>query len=156
MDLKPRFETSNEMYMAGIRRHHLYFEAPTDIPEQWDEFTKFLPLDAQIGAETYGIMCGDQPEFQQFEYMVAVEVRDEAQYPELNSLIVPVARYAVFTIKGDIENLRTAWQYIYQEWLPQSGYDDNEEAPAFEKYGKDFDETTNTGTFEIWIPIDKK
>ena len=48
--------------------------------------------------------------------------------------------------------ISATWRAIYQ-WLPTSGYM-RARAPDFERYSEDFDARTNSGSVEIWIPVE--
>ncbi len=57
-----------------------------------------------------------------FEVFVGLEIeRLEAAPVELLLKILPATQYAVFTLRG--QQINSDWpRYIYQEWLPGSGY----------------------------------
>lgn len=156
MDLKPRFETTSKSLMVGIRRHHAFQDGATNLPKQWQEFSRKLPMPAQIGTTTYGIICGSDNIAKSFEYMTAVEVEE---FPEITDwqqrLIIPIARYAVFTHDGSSDDIYKSWERIWQEWLPRSGYL-NSNIPDFEKYDERFNPILNEGIVELWVPIKAK
>lgn len=156
MNLKPRFETVNKMFLAGLRRHHSFTDGVSNIAAQWQEFVKGLPLENQIGSKTYGVMCGHDPKAKTFEYMTAVEVSEFTPNLEWNQrLIIPIARYAVFTHQCETHELHISWQQIWDEWLPNSGYASSN-IPDFELYDERFDPDTGHGIIELWVPIRPK
>jgi AraC family transcriptional regulator len=142
-----RFADGRPMLLAGIRRHHRYADAPRDIPKQWEAFVALGTLPGQQGATTYGAMCGNDPAAQTFEYMCAAEVADFAAVPpSLGRMRVPAQRYAVFTHRGPVPELRATWDAIWNDWLPRSGHEPAD-TPDFERYDPATDE------IEIWFPV---
>lgn len=152
--MKPRFEDSQNMLMAGIRRQHNYGEAAQTIETQWGEFVDFTPLKNQLGRENYGIMCANYPQLQTFEYMTAVQVRNFDDLPaDFDRLIVEINRYAVFTLDMKNYSISDGWQYIWNDWLPRSGYIGDDDAPEYEKYLKGVGPIANIAAIELWYPI---
>jgi AraC family transcriptional regulator len=93
-------------------------------------------------------------------YVVGVEVNNRHTIPaEYNVYTVPEAVFAVFTTPaGDEESFssisRDTWQYIFTEWLPNSGYEFDIEGTAFELY--DEHSIGKTGkACDIYIPVVK-
>lgn len=156
MNLKPRFETSNNILLAGLGRRHKYQDGNANIPAQWDDFVKFLPIKNQILDDAYGVLNFGQTEFGDFEYICAVEVSNYSQTPpELKKLNIKINRYAVFEFNGDFKNLSDAWNFAWNEWLPKSLYSKDEDAQEFEKY-IDGTNLNKTPKCELWLPIARK
>lgn len=63
-------------------------------------------------------------------------------------------RYAIFHQRSHISTIRSGWNSIWNNWLPESEYE-VVDAPDFGLYDDGFDSVTGMGDFEIWIPIDK-
>lgn len=63
------------------------------------------------------------PKDARWYYFAGVEVKDlEIRYPSsLVSRFIPAARYLRFTIAGPVTEIGPAHQYIYEQWLPNSG-----------------------------------
>jgi AraC family transcriptional regulator len=88
-----------------------------------------------------------------FDYVCGVEVEDFSRLSaDWSRVRIPEQRYAVFLQREHISTIRSAWNTIWNKWLPESGYQ-VVDAPYFERYGDDFDPVAGTGGFEIWIPI---
>lgn len=62
--------------------------------------------------------------------------------------------YAVFHYVG-LPTDTSVFQYIFSEWLPQSGFE-LEERPHFEVLGKKYSNNSSHSEEEIWIPIRNK
>ena len=58
-----------------------------------------------------------------FTKWAAVEVSDSLNKPEgMHSLDIPAGQYAIFIHEGRSEYFHQTMQYIFESWLPQSGY----------------------------------
>lgn len=90
----------------------------------------------------------------EFEKWAAVEVPDYNTIPfGMETLTLPAGLYAVFLYKGEGGRAATkAFQYIFETWLPNSGYvlDDR---PHFELLGAKFQNAHPDSEEEIWIPV---
>ena len=89
-----------------------------------------------------------------FTKWAAVEVKDFENIPlGFEKLEIPSSNYAVFLHKGNTEMFAKTAQYIYAEWLPNSGFQlDNK--PHFEVLGDTYLGHENPESEEeIWIPI---
>jgi predicted transcriptional regulator YdeE len=148
-----RYVDAPAMLLGGIRREHAYADAPLGIPAQWEEFRALGGLPGQVDGVAYGVICGNTPERQAFEYMCAVEVRDlSALAPGMGRMRVAPQHYAVFEHAGPLSALHETWGAIWHEWLPRSGRT-GVHAPDFERYDARFDPDTGRGVVEIWYPI---
>jgi AraC family transcriptional regulator len=87
------------------------------------------------------------------EDISGVEVSDFAKMPkEWRRIRIPEQRYVVFTHRDHISSIRQVWFTIWNKALQESGYKPAE-GPEFERYGEEFESSSGTGGFEIWIPI---
>ncbi|HRX08051.1 MAG TPA: GyrI-like domain-containing protein [Candidatus Limiplasma sp.] len=88
-------------------------------------------------------IIGNKPRIddETFDYIIAV--RYEGAVPEgMEKLVLPATTWAVFP---DVHN---AWERLYTEWLPNSGYD-LADAPIVEcHYAPDHEPAT-----ELWVPV---
>lgn len=140
------------MLLAGLRRTYSFAEAPTAIPAAWWAFTATLPLPGQIGATTYGAVCGADMAAGTFEYMCAAEVGNfDALGPDVGRMKVVAAHYAVFVHKGPITAIRETIEAAHH-WLEANGEWIDGHTPTFERYGPAFDPATGADT-EIWLPV---
>lgn len=89
-----------------------------------------------------------------FTKWAAVEVKNFENIPDgFEKLEIPSGKYAVFLHKGNTEMFAKTAQYIYTEWLPNSGFQlDNK--PHFEVLGDNYLGHENPESEEeVWIPI---
>ena len=89
-----------------------------------------------------------------FEKWAGVEVSAFPKRPSsMEAVVIPSGLYAVFHYKGRSTD-QTIYRYIFQQWLPKSGYElDNR--PHFEILGEKYRNNDPESEEEIWIPIRK-
>lgn len=150
----PRFENGKTLLIAGLGERY-NAETSAGIPAQWQRFAPNIGhIPGQIGHATYGVLCNSD-DAGNTEYISGVEVSNFARVPkEWSRLRIPEQRYAVFSHRDHISTIRRVWYTIWNKWLPESGQK-VAEGPEFERYGEEFNPSTGTGGFEIWIPIQK-
>jgi len=149
----PRFETREQFVIAGLLAHYS-FEASEGIPDQWRRFAPHIGhVEGQLGPETYGVSCNFSRKGE-FDYITGVGVIAAIKNtPELSSIAVAPARYAVFTHPSHVIDLHRTQYAIWNVWMPQSGRRIST-APNFELYHEDFDPVTGMGKIEIWMPLE--
>lgn len=92
--------------------------------------------------------------FTTFTKWAAIEIKEFENTPEgFEHMELPSGKYAVFNHKGNTEMFAKTAQYIYGEWLPNSGYElDNR--PHFELLGDNYLGHENPDSEEeVWVPI---
>ena len=91
-----------------------------------------------------------------FEKWAAIEVSDFDNLPVgMEAYTLPVGLYAVFLFKGAASEASETFRYIFERWLPSSGYEiDNR--PHFEILGEKYKHEDPSSEEEIWIPIKMK
>jgi AraC family transcriptional regulator len=149
---EPRFEQGRFQLIAGFGARFTQ-DTAQDIPQLWEKFLPWLGnMPGQKDEVTYGVCCN--PDGQGgFEYIAGVEISRLDDLPEQYRWIeIQPGPYAVFEHKGPLKNLPDTFQYIWKEWLPQSGHQAADE-PEFERYSEDFNPRTGEGSLEIWIPL---
>ena len=148
----PRFVNGKRLLIAGLGERYTC-ETSAAIPSQWQRFLPYLgQIPTQLGGTAYGVRCNSD-DAGNFDYVCGVEVKDFSKLPpDLSRVRIPEQRYTVFRQRSHISTIRSTWNAIWNNWLPESGYE-AVDAPDFECYGEDFDSATGAGGFEIWIPI---
>jgi AraC family transcriptional regulator len=146
-----RHEDGRPMLLGGLRRHHKFQDAERSIAEQWRQFNSLGQIPGQLGSIAYGVICGHQPNG--FEYMCGFEVDSFSGLPsDMGRIRTQEQHYAVFLHREHASQIRTTWERILKEWLPNSGYD-SAHKPDFEVYDRQFNPNTGLGGIEIWISI---
>ena len=89
-----------------------------------------------------------------FTKWAALEIKNFDTVPNgFEKLELSSGKYAVFNHKGNTEMFAKTAQYIYTEWLPNSGFQLNNK-PHFEVLGDNYLGHENPESEEeIWIPI---
>jgi AraC family transcriptional regulator len=151
--LEPRFEDGKPLLIAGLMERYSGTEA--DFPAQWQRFAPYIGhIPGQVGEAAYGVISAVPGGGGGFDYLSGVEVFGFAALPdEFSRLHIPARRYVVFEHRGHVSAIRNTMAAIWNEWLPQSGYEVAESAEFFERYGEEFDPRTGLGVVEIWIPL---
>ena len=147
-----RFEQGKTLLVAGISRRYTC-ESSAGVPAQWNEFLpQFGHVPGQVGRIAYGVRCNTDSEGA-FDYLCGVEVPGFSQLPaSLTRMRIPPQKYAVFSHTAHVASIRSTWNTIWTQWLPNSGHE-VVDAPDFERYGPQFDPQTGLGGFEIWLPV---
>lgn len=126
-------------------------------------WSSFMPLQQEIknkkGSDLYSLQIYPPDFFNHFnpetifEKWAAVEVTDFSMVPsQMESLVIPEGTYVVFLFKGNVSEASKAFQYIFNTWLPGSGYQlDNR--PHFELLGERYKNNDPDSEEEIWIPV---
>lgn len=114
----------------------------------------------RIGHDMYGIMTST-PESKrthphELQYLTAVAVSAVDSIPEgMIWRTVPDTTFAVFTHKGPITAIGDTVGQIYQQWLPQSGYEHSDIADI-ELYDHRFNCEQENQEMEYWISVRPK
>ncbi|KAF0194489.1 MAG: transcription activator effector binding protein [Bacteroidetes bacterium] len=88
-----------------------------------------------------------------FDKWAVAEVADFTVVPEgMESYVLPAGLYAVFFHKGAASTGEATFRYIFETWMPSSGYvPDNR--PHFEVLGAKYRNNDPDSEEEIWIPV---
>lgn len=148
----PRIEKIPTMRLAALPgRHDL--NNPSGIPAQWNSFGPLVPgIEGVIPGAAYGVV-GDMTDGQ-FDYAPGVQITPDATVlSPLTVMTIPARKWARFTHKGHVSNVRATCAAIYGDWLPNSNAEQAEGLSFVEYYGPDFDPRTGHGTIEIWVGL---
>ena len=124
-----------------------------EIPQLWREFwprTKEI-LHRVPANVAYGVIDKFDEEKGEFDYVAGLEVESPSEIPEgMTGVELPDQTYAVFDCT--LPTLMETIGYVYQEWLPGSGYI-RTEGPEFELYDERFDMAQGKLDMAIYIPV---
>lgn len=155
--MTPRIETKNPKKLVGIKLSLSL--ANYKIGDLWKNFMpRRKEISNTISQDLISMSVYSATYFSnfspnnQFEKWAAVEVINfENLPPEMETYLLPEGLYAIFNYKG-LNTDRSVFQYIFQTWLPQSGYTlDNR--PQLEILGSRYKNNDPNSEEEIWIPI---
>lgn len=150
----PRFEIRPAMVFAGLTQRH-QMSNPAGLPGQWQRFQPYIGnIDGAIAGAAYGLV-GEIAD-NEFEYVVAVEMRPGAEVPaELERVTVPALKWARFTHGGDLSTIRQTIGAA-EQWLTANGHEASQASYSFlEYYGPGFDARSGSGDIEIWFGLDR-
>jgi AraC family transcriptional regulator len=89
----------------------------------------------------------------EFEKWAAIEVTGFDTIPEgMECLVIPAGSYAVFLHRGPAGEAAKTYRYIFEEWLPASGFI-LDERPHFAVMGEKYKKDDAGSEEEIWIPV---
>lgn len=150
--IEPRIILDREFHIAGLKKS----VRPGDklIKHMWEEFgfRKQELKQSAINGCLLGI-CEYKPEItdeDEFDYIACIEVKELNSIPDgMISKSIPGSKYAVFTHKGGLSGLKSAYNAIYASWLPGSGYE-LAELDTIEAY---YPEAGSNDRLDIYIPI---
>ncbi len=88
-----------------------------------------------------------------FEKWAAREVSQIEGIPEgMDTMLLPSGLYAVFPYKGTPAHFEPFFRYMFQTWMPSSGYE-VDDRPHFEILGEKYKLNDPDSEEEIWVPI---
>ena len=156
--MEPRFETIAEKKFAGKRLTMSFAENRTQ--ELWQSFMpRRREITDAVGTDLYSIEVYPPDFFDafdpetQFEKWAAVEVSSIDDLPEgLETLTAPAGLYAVFIHRGPASEAIITYTYIFQTWLPASGFK-LDRRPHFAVMGEKYRNEDPDSEEEIWIPV---
>lgn len=158
-EMQPKFLTKPSFTLVGLRYYGKNEHG--EIAQLWDQFNQRMAalggLPNETGDAAIGLCIGsdDEPLEGAFEYVAGLPVSKADQVPEgFVVREVPEYTYAVFAHKGDLPSLSKTYEYIYESWLPQSGYQLAAKID-FEYYDQDFKDFAPDSVFYIYVPIIK-
>ena len=152
----PHFIDSEPILIAGIREPLNENSAET-IPLLWKKFAPFIGnISHQLGQVAFGLCVPSKSSSNGvYYYMAGCAVSEFANLPpELSPLIVPSQQYAIFAHDAHLSRIRETIDAVFDQWLPQSGYQHNTQSlHFFERYDENFNPETGLGGMEIWLPV---
>lgn len=153
---KPRIERKAEITVVGLVGK--FTMQNNTISSLWTEFNK---RDKEITNAVSDVAIGvcfydkDHTNESAFTYLAGKIVDSDYAMPSgMSSRKIPAADYAVFEHKGALDTLRETYNQIFEEWLPQSGYEFGNQ-DDLEIYGDKFAYGKRDSIMEIWIPVKK-
>ena len=157
--MEPKFITKPGFTVMGLR----YFgkNEKGEIADLWGSFNQRVEdlggLPNETGEAAIGLCVTpeDAPADGAFEYVAGFPVSQVEDVP-VGFVVrqVPEYTYAVFAHRGDLAGLGKTYEYIYEVWLPQSGYQLAAKID-FEYYDQDFKDFAPDSVFYIYLPVKK-
>ena len=166
--MEPKFVTLPQLELVGfvLRTTSVEGKNIAEIPLFWEQYMsdgRLQELAAQPFADPkaeYGACMPIDPETEEFDYIIGFERRPGAEVTaEYELRTVPPATYVVFsTPPADGADfpacIQGTWQFIFNEWFPDSGYEYAAGCVDFEYYDERSMGTTGK-VCDIYIPVVK-
>lgn len=159
--MRVRLISAEEILLVGLNARSSISNNKTK--ELWSTFKPRLnEIKDRWGIEYYSVEVYDNLDYFQtfnptksFEKWATVRVSKGVSIPEnMKPLTIPSGDYAVFDYKGKPSEAFKTYQYIYGEWINNSGYSlDNR--PHFALMGEKYLGENDASEEELWIPIKK-
>lgn len=128
-----------------------------EISAMWGAFTqRFHEVQGRICPSVKLGVCGDARDDGSFRYVAGFQVEADAPVSDgMTVFDVPAATYVVVTQCGPLDDrergLGAALNYVYREWLPQSGYQ-RADTPDIEWYDERFGDNEDS-EMDVYTPI---
>ncbi|MES2616671.1 MAG: GyrI-like domain-containing protein [Bacteroidota bacterium] len=156
--METTFISINEKYFIG--QHMTMSLAVNRTGELWRGFMpRRREISNPVSNEMYSLQVYPPNYFYpfnpttEFEKWALIEVNNFENIPSgMEKFVLPQGDYAVFQYKGDATNAAATFQYIFNTWLPASGYQ-LDHRPHFEILGEKYKNNDPDSEEEIWIPI---
>ncbi|MCU0486365.1 MAG: GyrI-like domain-containing protein [Anaerolineales bacterium] len=153
-EMEPKFVELPAFTVVGMRYYGR--NENQEISQMWEVFNQKCCQIQHIhtGSPAYGV-CFSVPGAPagEFEYVASFAVDKVENVPaEMVVREVPAHKYAVFTHVGELDKLGETYRYIYQTWLPQSGYQATGDLD-FELYDEDFTGFAPDSRFYIYVAL---
>lgn len=154
-----RMENLSPVLLAGLKRKIPLLPEP--ITALWKDFVPNMKLIPHLSNNLiYSIQIYEPgitfTEFNPLTPVVkwaAVPVTDKAKLPEgFEYCTLSGGLYAVFIHKGIPSDFRKTMRYIFQTWMPASGYQ-FEFREQFELMGDKYRHNDPASEEEVWIPV---
>lgn len=159
--MKHRIETIEEKIVVGMKIR----TSVSTIYENTRQIAKvFMPrrheVNSRIGEhvisiQDYGLDFSLVKPNSEFDKWIAIEVENANDLPVgMDSFIIKSGTYAVFRFEGPVSDFPKSRAYMFQDWLPNSGYELDHKVHfeiLSESYRKDLPNVKE----DIWIPVRK-
>lgn len=124
------------------------------LPPLWAEFLARLgEIPDCVPGACYGVLYQAQQQSDLLEYYAAIEVSRVTELPQgMQSITIPASTYARFCHRGDPRLLDNTVNYIYANWLLNSGHR-HSYAADLEIYGEGYIAESEESQMHYAIPI---
>ncbi len=163
MNKEPVIKRVEAFRIVGIERYTV--NGLASIGEAWDAFFPRLEEvkhrsipPVYYGYEDYSRDLVMTPgEFPKYFFLAGVKVEELADIPQgMVGKEVPSTNCSVFTYRGPLQDLHESFRYIYETWLPGSGFKMDPAISAdFERYPERITDPANA-LVDIHVPVVKK
>ncbi len=157
--LEPEIIEQPALQLVGLKTRFYSIDSDKNnigelLPPLWDEFlARLAEVSGSIGGECYGVVQPTSDNSDLLEYHAAIAVQKIGTLPVgMSSLVIPACRYARFTHRGQPMQLNSTVDYIYSNWLMQSGPQHSGGADL-EYYGDDYAADSDESIIRYAVPL---
>jgi AraC family transcriptional regulator len=129
-----------------------------EIGEMWGRFmqvAKNVPSSIMNG-KWYGVCFSNEGDTHPIRYIAGLEVNSLDEIPEgMKGKSIDAGKYAIFTHKGLLDNLKETYNNIYGKWIPEANLTPVEglDGLDFELYDNRFSDGSPDSEFDIYVKI---
>ena len=159
ISLEPEIYAQDEMTLVALRTEFYSIDSDKNniaekLPPLWDEFIQRIDeIGNRVPGMCYGLVQPTSTDTDKLEYYAGIEVDKVDKLPSgMVSIDLPPSQYAKFTHHGPVKHLNNTVNYIYSNWLLQSGMR-HTYGPDLEFYGNDFHPTSSDSVMHYAIPV---
>ena len=159
--MQPEYLELDEMTVVGLSS--IISMKCNLIPQLWERFMPrgkeiknvAIPgVALEISYDMEKISKEGEKEDWLFFDLIGYVVSSTDDIPEgMSYKIVPAHKYAKFVHKGPISKIMETYNYIHEEWLPESGHEHDLEACGVEWYDHRFKMDSEDSEYDIYVPI---
>ncbi|MBI3563525.1 MAG: effector binding domain-containing protein [Gammaproteobacteria bacterium] len=160
ISLQPQIYHQEKKLLVGLRTCFYGVDSEKNniaekLPPLWDNFLRRKgEIQNLVLGMGYGVVQQTQEKTDQLEYYAAFEVSQLGTVPEkMLSIELPAATYAKFTHRGEVKNINNTVNYIYSNWLLQSGLRHTYGADL-EFYGAEYHPLSDKSVIHYAIPVE--
>ena len=118
------------------------------IPSLWQDFDKAVPVDYKNGERVYGVYSNYESDHTgEFDVLAGFDGATVPSDSKLEQVIIPAAKYLVFTHKGDMP------QIAIDAWTEVWTYFSNGDGKHQRLYSTDFEFYPNGNEIEVHIAV---
>jgi len=155
----PEIVHQKQMQLVGLNTQFYSIDSEKNnigekLPPLWKAFLQRLPeINYTVSDKCYGVVQQCHSASDKLDYYAAIEVSQIDTLPaSMVSIEIPASDYAYFTHKGEVKKIDHTVNYIYSNWLLQSGKH-HTYGPDLEIYGSDYHPTSNQSVMHYAIPV---
>jgi len=128
ISLNPEIITQRKMRLVGLKTCFYSVDSEKNniaekLPPLWADFLQRVnDIENIVEGSAYGVVQQTNSKTDHLEYFAVIEISALGYFPDdMICIEIPSSCYAKFTHKGNVNSLNNTVNYIYSNWLIQSG-----------------------------------
>ncbi|MEK4913277.1 AraC family transcriptional regulator [Bacillus sp. FSL E2-8887] len=152
---------ADKVNVAYIRHVGTYKDLAIDFPKMIEKLFHYAPEQSYHAFEDTKVLTiyHDHHEFTEDNHLrtslcVTIPNESAVETSDIGIMVIPSGKYAIGHFEIFQEEYKGAWDFLYGEWLPNSGYKPRDSYP-FEMYKNDpRQHPENKHIVDIYVPIE--